>query len=351
MTQHLLPEAARPEHLTAALRRCGVLPEGCVNDVKAETLPTLISRVMRLHLTYDGAVGAPGTVILKTSIPGRSDGLWEPGSLEVQFYKQLAETMSAALVPRCFEAVWEADTKKSHLLLEDLDRSHKVATVWPLPPTLAQCEQILRALARFHAEWWDQPQLGVSIGKWPTDVVMKQQLQATAGYFSSFVDRLGDRLSRERRDLYERFFEATPRLRAGLRSRSNLTVMHADAHVWNFLLPRDGGDDVRIFDWDSWRPGLASNDLAYMMATHWYPDRRRQLEQPLLDHYHTVLMANGVHGYDRRMLDDDYRLSVLLQMLVPLLQAAINIPPAVWWGHLERIMLAVDDLGCRELLD
>jgi hypothetical protein len=24
--------------------------------------------------------------------------------------------------------------------------------------------------------------------------------------------------------------------------------------------------------------------------------------------------------------------------------------PAVWWSNLERTMLAVDDLGCRDLL-
>jgi hypothetical protein len=27
-----------------------------------------------------------------------------------------------------------------------------------------------------------------------------------------------------------------------------------------------------------------------------------------------------------------------------------RIPPNIWWNDLERIMLAVDDLGCRELL-
>ena len=32
------------------------------------------------------------------------------------------------------------------------------------------------------------------------------------------------------------------------------------------------------------------------------------------------------------------------------LSANIGIPPVVWWSHLERIMLAIDDLGCRELL-
>ena len=129
-----------------------------------------------------------------------------------------------------------------------------------------------------------------------------------------------------------------------------MSLVHGDAHVWNYLLPRDGGDDVRLFDWDSWRTGVATNDLAYMMATHWYPERRRRLEQPLLDYYHATLVANGVYDYDRRALDDDYRLSVLWQLITPVSQAAIELPPLIWWSHIERIVAAIDDLGCRDLL-
>jgi hypothetical protein len=29
---------------------------------------------------------------------------------------------------------------------------------------------------------------------------------------------------------------------------------------------------------------------------------------------------------------------------------AFAIPPWIWWNNLQRILLAVDDLGCRELL-
>src|SRR5258707_1017766 len=83
------------------------------------------------------------------------------------------------------------------------------------------------------------------------------------------------RLPGERRDLYQRFIDAAPRLLPRIYARRNLTVVHGDAHVWNNFLPRDGGDDVRFFDWDAWRIGVASGDLAYMMATHWYPERRR----------------------------------------------------------------------------
>jgi hypothetical protein len=87
-----------------------------------------------------------------------------------------------------------------------------------------------------------------------------------------------------------------------------------------------------------------------MMALHWYPERRQQFEQPLLDHYHATLLALGVNGCDRAALDDDYRLAVLIQLIIPLFQANVGIPPVVWWSHLERIMYATDDLGCRELL-
>jgi hypothetical protein len=45
-----------------------------------------------------------------------------------------------------------------------------------------------------------------------------------------------------------------------------------------------------------------------------------------------------------------YRLSVLWLITRPVAQALNNIAARVWWNNLERIMLAVDDLGCRDLL-
>jgi hypothetical protein len=65
---------------------------------------------------------------------------------------------------------------------------------------------------------------------------------------------------------------------------------------------------------------------------------------------HASLLASGVKGYDRAALDHDYRLAVLTQLMTPIIWAKIGIPPGVWRNKLERIMLAVDDLGCRELL-
>jgi aminoglycoside phosphotransferase (APT) family kinase protein len=169
-------------------------------------------------------------------------------------------------------------------------------------------------------------------------------------HFARFADRLGDSLPLQRRTLYERLLDAAPRLFERYQTHRNVTLIHGDAHVWNIFLPRDGGNDLRLFDWDGWRIGIAASDLAYMMALHWYPDRRQRLERLLLDRYHATLLAQGVCGYDRRALHDDYRWAVLWQLATPLFQVANNIPPVIWWNHMERIMFAVDDLGCRELL-
>jgi hypothetical protein len=95
---------------------------------------------------------------------------------------------------------------------------------------------------------------------------------------------------------------------------------------------------------------MAADDLAYMMALHWHPDLRRLRERRLLDVYHAELLACGVPGYDRRALEDDYRLSVLWATTTPVWQQAAGIPPVIWWHHFDRIHHAVDDLGCRELL-
>ena len=349
MTTEPLPRAAQPEYLTETLRRCGALGDGRVSDAAVESSrATILSRIIRLRLSYDGpAAGAPASVILKTGLPERAETGSNGGRYEVAFYTQVAAAMPESPVPRCFDAVWNEDTKDWHLLLEDLTETHFTLIYWPMPPTLPQSEAIIAARARFHARWWDDPRLGTSIGTWlePHD----PQIHHFANQYRRFADLVGDRLPAERRAVYERLIEEGHRLNARYHTHCDMTLLHGDSHVWNVFLPRDGGDDVRLFDWPAWRVAVATDDLAYMMALHWFPDHRRRYERHLLDHYHANLLAHGVTGYDRRTLDDDYRLTVLWQLATPVWQALNNIPSGIWWHHLERIFLAIDDLGCRDL--
>ena len=353
MTPEALPDSITPESLTRALRRSGVLGKGAVSAVEGENArSTILSRIVRLRLAYEGeAAGAPAALIFKTGLPERLTGGWNGGRQEVAFYAKIAAATPPGILPRCFEAEWDEKTNDWRLLLEDLGDSHKIVTTWPLPPTLGENEIILRAWARYHAHWWDDPRLGKSIGSWGDAKAVDQFLRRLESKVAEFEDRLGDRLPAARKDLYKVLLDRAPRLAKRTDSRRAVTIVHGDAHVWNCFLPRDGGGDVRLFDWDGWRLGVATEDLAYMMAVHWYPDRRRLTERLLLDVYYAALEAHGVRDYDRRALNDDYRLSALWAIVTPVFQASANIPTVIWWNNFERIHLAVEDLECRQLLE
>ena len=346
MSSALLPELTDAERLTGVLRAAGALSGGRVREVAVEsTQHTILSQIVRLRVAHEGpADGAPSNLILKTCHPERVETFAFSGRNEVAFYRDLAPRMPLGSVPRCFDAQHDETTKRWHVLLEDLSATHMIATQWPIPPDTVQCEAVVAALAQAHAAWWNDPRLGRSVGEMPN----ANRFDVFTERFARFRERLGDRLTPERCDLYLRLLDQAPRLSARL---SHLTIVHGDAHVWNFLLPRTGAGAAVLFDWDSWRAGAGSADLAYMIALHWYPERRARLESHLLDHYHAALLANGVKGYSRETLRDDYRRSTLFHILTPVQQAWMNIPPVIWWNHYERIMMAVDDLGCRELID
>ncbi len=153
MTEDPLREVTDVSHITAALRRSGVLGDARVRNVTVESSrPTIVSRIIRLRLEYDGpAPDAPTRLVLKTGLP-RSDGsIGATGRREVAFYTEIAPTAPGRIIPRCFDANWDPDTGTWYILLEDLTETHALPTEWPLPPTAAQCEIILAARARFHA--------------------------------------------------------------------------------------------------------------------------------------------------------------------------------------------------------
>jgi hypothetical protein len=205
-------------HMNAMLERAGVLGDLHVRDVSIiSDSPTLVSRIIRLRLTYDGPANAlPGSLIIKTGLPEQQGAAWSTnGPKEVAFYRDVAPSLPAGLVPRCFEAHHAVAATPWHLVLEDLTETHAVPTEWPLPPSEAQCRSIVGSLARFHAAWWEDPRLGVWVGAWPDDAAVDQFVQQMARHFEVFANRLGDELSGEQRVFYERLIAAERRLPQG----------------------------------------------------------------------------------------------------------------------------------------
>jgi thiamine kinase-like enzyme len=344
-----------PDRLTASLRRNGHVTGGRIEQLAVESSrTTLISAIARLRLQWsdDAAGRRPARLFLKMSRPDQHPDVAASALKEVAFYDTVAPLTPPGIVPHCYDALRDPASSAFHLVLEDLGETHDIVSEWPLPPTMDQCERIIDLYARFHAAWWDDPRLGAGVGTFMDDADVVEWLGHYQRRFAGFVDRLGDRLPPERRRIFERVLASWSKLQARYRSGQDLTVVHGDAHVWNVMYPREpAADTLRLIDWDAWRPDVATRDLAYMMAVHWYPERRRRVEAPLLRRYREGLARHGVTGYSFEALWQDYRLSVIRCLAVPVWQSSVKIGPWVWWSHLERVLQAFDDLGCEELLE
>src|SRR5438046_2604799 len=83
----MTPDATNIDYLTSALRRAGVLNEGCVRTVEPEDpRDTILSHIVRLQLRSDGAADAPpASLVLKTARSDRMDPSWVAGRQEVAF--------------------------------------------------------------------------------------------------------------------------------------------------------------------------------------------------------------------------------------------------------------------------
>jgi len=342
-------EQVTPEWLTGVLRRNGFLERGAVTSVEMKTHQTNTAAVanLRLSLTGDAKGGVPRALFLKLSDFRR----------EVDFYQTVVPAMQATpLILDCYDADYDEAAGAAHLLLEDVTATH-LTSAMTLPPSTPRYELLTDALAQFHAAWWDHPRIYGDIGALAGDVHHETITRARDG-FAAFVDFMGDRMSDERRAVFERVLTRWPprpfreRMAGADPHHKGLTVIHGDAHAWNFLYPRDPeAHRVRILDWALWQVGPATNDLAYMIAMHDFPDYRARMERPLVRHYYDRLVSLGVEGYTWDDCWLDYRLSAIHNLFFPVYHWVVKGDPALWWPNMERAMLAYHDLRCEDLLD
>ena len=354
--------------LTERLQMHGCLKRGAVASVEQRAVSVSgVAHHAHLHLTYtaDAAHTVDATHSVDANEPhcptqlflkiNKAEFQW--AHKEAEFYSKLVPMMEAAQpqrrwpFARCFDAAYNPQNSASHLLLEDLSETHAAATP-PLPPTDEHCQQVMEALAAFHAFWWEHPRLGKGVAE-PRTLDSIRELQRAGGInFAAWSDYVGDRVTTERKALIERIITQWPRRRTARLARGQgVTLVHRDTHTANFLFPKAFEDAVRITDWQSWRIDCATDDLALFMAAQWYPERRARLERPLLERYLAQLVQDGVTDYTWDDLWYDYRASILRLFSIFIGGWHPRRVPSLWWDRTERCLMAVADLGCMELLD
>jgi hypothetical protein len=269
------------------------------------------------------------------------------GSAEARFYEFVAA--SGLQPPDSLLDVYGTlidDERRLAVVLMAEEEGPFVQSDWPVPPALEDCLRAVRALARIHARWRDSPEAAMERQRRaPGNAAMRQRIEDCA---RALIDRLGDALAPERRALIERVVERFPDAHAARLDAGGLTLVHGDAHFWNFLIPKDPTRQPVLIDWQLWGVDLGAADLAYMIALHWFPDRRARYEQTMLDGYRDELERLGI-DCGAEALQVDYRFMVA-GLLTRLVVFASVIPAGIWWPHLYRAFAAFDDLDCAELL-
>lgn len=304
--------------------------------------PGYLSDLVGVTLAWSAEVSAPTRAVLKVSHPGF-------GREELPFYKNIAGHLNSPVVPQFFADGLDEASQRTWLLIEDLSDSHERPSEAPLPPTLVRSAQLVEALGQFHAAGWDKD-------IWQSTSPTLWERLRKSQWMEAACDRLftqaGDALDERTKSTYARFLRGFPELLKLSEQLKGKTLVHGDAHVWNWMLPRDHKVDIpKLIDWDGWHVGVGAFDLAYMMALQWDRSVRKRFEAPLLDRYHAALVRSGVTGYSRATLQTDYRLAVLLHLRTPISRFSSNMSAYVWWPQLARIQDAVEDLDCLDLVD
>jgi len=198
-----------------------------------------------------------------------------------------------------------------------------------------------------HAYWWESNKFGSPDFPLVRASDVDDIVEIYGEAYSQFSNNLGDRLSKERRSIFEATLSHLPKLlKDRMSGANNLTLSHGDAHHWNTLLPVSG-EQVVIFDWQTWHIDTGAHDLAYLMGALWYPEHRRRQEEVQLRRYLHSINAFGIQ-FNWKELVADYRLSVVRHLFTPVIFSSF-ITPAVWWPQLDRVFCTFDDWDCIEM--
>lgn len=318
------PADVTAEWVTWALRHDDSLDGAAISSVAVEPIGAIdgfTGEVVRLSLT--GSPSVPGSVIAKFANPDpQRRALFHRlgyAQRELRFYTELA-ARSNLRVPHLYFGVVDPESGASILLLEDLSGATRHVGQTAGCPA-ADAEKALRALARFHASWWDEagdridwvPSFAAGADKiqhafaqhwWPTFV--REVETKIPGALSEPLYALGERLS-TRVAALKRSLAEQPR-----------TLIHQDFRLDNIFFDTATGPEagVTVIDFENIARGRGASDVGWFLAGCLSTDERRAAEDALLHAYLDELRTHGIETYDLTACLRDLRLGMINTFVV-----------------------------------
>ena len=314
-----------PEWLTGALRANANLNDPVVESLSVKPTGNGYAGVLgRLTVIYADECDTPSTLIAKLPSVDPDirkyaidDGMYRR---ETRFYQDLAKD-SGIPVPKCYYADLDSKTGGFVLLLEDLGDMREGDEVAGC--SVEDAMNVVRNLAQLHAAWWNDGRTASLDWLAGTESPSMTGMRLQNLYVEAW-DKTSHTFARiYPPDTFNIAERLGPNLAVVLQAATtgHQTLNHGDTHLGNMFF-RD--PEVVLVDWQNVMVTSPALDIAYFIQGSLQIETRRTHEQELLDEYLTTLYRNGVTGYSRDQLIDDYRRGVL-RTLVPSVLSMANL--------------------------
>ncbi|MGY5878731.1 MAG: phosphotransferase [Candidatus Thorarchaeota archaeon] len=345
-------EELTPEWLTNIFKNNGYLTQGTISEIVSRHSLRGLTYSVEVKFSNDAQSEHISSDLVVKMIS--ADDLFLR-TREAKFYSIVSKTMSGMPISTCYDAAYSEETGSSHIVLDDFSKTH---SQYPEYPPLKQTfEKAIDSLAEIHAFWWDHKKLNElsnhSFNYYPMNSFKEEENLRWISEQERFLDLIDDKISESRRKLLETVFSSFPQVAHERFKKGNLTLVHNDAHTFNFYFPQDNPNQnsrALLFDWECWGVGVGCQDLVYMIGLWMYPDYRSLVEKDLVKHYHNVLSECGVKDYSWEDCWHDYRLFAFLNIFRMVWWWSAKLKTSIWWRGLERALLTLDDLECMDLL-
>jgi hypothetical protein len=348
-----------PEFLTSALS--SNYPGVEVTGVTVEEVILGTSSNFRLGLTYNAAglaAGLPVRVIVKGSYVEHGFDMGGMYLSEMRFYRD-ARTLVDMNMPTCLYAGRDPESGRSILILEDLSlRGARFFNAFKTQ-SYEQSSRRLEAMADFHAQTWNSPELD-SGGK--LDWVPVRYAGREGALHSAQVSMNAHYLSE---DVWPTVMEnpratATPSvlrdidwMRGALEKmsaahlESDTCMIHGDSHLGNLYEDADGTPG--FLDPAAARAPWSMEVAYHLVGALEVPDRRRW-EKPLLATYLARLTARGIDAPSFDEAWDSYVRDICHGLFIWIVNESEWQLEAINTANSARFGVAAIDCGTYEML-
>jgi hypothetical protein len=269
------------------------------------------------------ALGLATSLVLKGGFEAHSRNMAYMHESEARFYRDVAPR-TPMNTPACYFAGVDREAGQSIVLIEDLIPMGVTFCRAHAPLTFPQVARFLDAQARYHAHWWDSPDLADD-GELSWILTQLRNL-SEGGYRSRLLQPdLWEEKSWSRfmglprcaaipRSLHDPVRLRQALIKLGERHElAPVTLSHGDTHLGNLYIEADGTPgflDAQM------RRSTWAQDVTYHLIAALDIEDRRRWERGLIAHYLDRLAAYGVRppGFEEAWLA--YRCEVVYGLFV-----------------------------------